>query len=106
VRGVVLFGPTSSGKTGLSLDLAARYRAQGCRPVVLNADSRQVYRYMDVGTSKELGTLTKRDLSTVRDAALDHIVADTRRQRSWFNKLAHALPPRGGDAAQWIVEQG
>jgi tRNA dimethylallyltransferase len=52
VRGVVLFGPTSSGKTGLSLDLAERYHAHGRRPVVLNADSRQVYRYMDIGTSK------------------------------------------------------
>ena len=47
-----MFGPTSSGKTGLSLELAARYRAQGRRPVVLNADSRQVYRYLDIGTSK------------------------------------------------------
>jgi tRNA dimethylallyltransferase len=55
---------------------------------------------------KPLGTLTTRDLSTVRDAALDHIVGYTRRQRSWFKKLAHVQPPQGGDAAQWIVEQG
>jgi tRNA dimethylallyltransferase len=50
--GVALFGPTSSGKTSLSLDVAARLRARGRLPVVLNADSRQVYRYMDIGTSK------------------------------------------------------
>jgi len=55
---------------------------------------------------KALGKLTESDRSTVRDAALERIVAYTRRQRSWFKKLAHVQPPRGGDAAQWIVEQG
>src|SRR4029077_6949963 len=67
VNGVVLFGPTSSGKTGLSLDAAARLRAQGRRPVVLNADSRQVYRYMDIGTSK----IARRDMQGVEHRLLD-----------------------------------
>lgn len=50
--GAVLFGPTSSGKTGLSIELALELRERGLRPVVFNADSRQVYRGMDIGTSK------------------------------------------------------
>lgn len=50
---VALYGPTSSGKTALSLDLAERVeRELGRRVVVISADSRQVYRYMDIGTSK------------------------------------------------------
>lgn len=51
-RGVAIFGPTSSGKTHTSLDLAEELHELGLRPVVLNADSRQVYRGMDIGTSK------------------------------------------------------
>ena len=73
VKGVALLGPTSSGKTGLSLELAARLRAQGRRPVVLNADSRQVYRYMDIGTSK----IARRDMQGIEHRLLD-IVEPTR----------------------------
>jgi tRNA dimethylallyltransferase len=50
---VALFGPTSSGKTRLSIELCLRMAADtGLEPVVVSADSRQVYRYMDIGTSK------------------------------------------------------
>jgi tRNA dimethylallyltransferase len=49
---IAIYGPTSSGKTALSLDVCAAAYERGLRPVVLNADSRQVYAGMDVGTSK------------------------------------------------------
>jgi tRNA dimethylallyltransferase len=50
---VALYGPTSSGKTGLSVKAALRVERELGRPVVvISADSRQVYRYMDIGTSK------------------------------------------------------
>ena len=44
---LVLVGPTASGKTGLALDVAPALAAE-----VLSADSRQVYRGLDVGTAK------------------------------------------------------
>ena len=49
---VALYGPTSSGKTALSLDVCQAASERGLRPVVLNADSRQVYAGLDIGTSK------------------------------------------------------
>jgi tRNA dimethylallyltransferase len=50
---VALYGPTSSGKTGMSVYLAQRIeREVGRQVIVISADSRQVYRYMDIGTSK------------------------------------------------------
>ena len=49
---VAIYGPTSSGKTALSLDVCEAASERGLRPVVLNADSRQVYVGMDIGTSK------------------------------------------------------
>ena len=44
---VLLAGPTASGKTSLSIELAARLCAE-----IVNADSMQVYRRMEIGTAK------------------------------------------------------
>lgn len=44
---IVLAGPTASGKSGLALLLARRYPLE-----IVNADSLQVYRYLDIGTAK------------------------------------------------------
>ncbi|MGQ9864188.1 MAG: tRNA (adenosine(37)-N6)-dimethylallyltransferase MiaA [Bacteroidia bacterium] len=44
---IVLGGPTAVGKTDASLMLVEKYGG-----VVVNADSRQIYRYMDIGTDK------------------------------------------------------
>ena len=44
---LVIAGPTASGKTGLALQLAERVPIE-----VVSADSRQVYRGLDVGTAK------------------------------------------------------
>ena len=39
--GVAIYGPTSSGKTALSLEVSGAATERGLHPVVLNADSRQ-----------------------------------------------------------------
>ena len=46
-RVVAVVGPTAAGKTSLSLDLAAALDGE-----VINADSMQLYRGMDIGTAK------------------------------------------------------
>ena len=49
---LVIAGPTATGKTGLSIDLADRLTAEGSPAEVISADSRQVYRGLDIGTAK------------------------------------------------------
>ena len=44
---LVICGPTGSGKTSLALSLAEKYPLE-----IISADSRQVYRGMDIGTAK------------------------------------------------------
>lgn len=44
---MVITGPTAAGKSALGLELATRLNGE-----IVSADSRQVYRYMDVGTAK------------------------------------------------------
>ena len=51
-RTLVLVGPTASGKSGLSIDLAERLMAEGRPAEIVNADSMLVYRGMDIGTAK------------------------------------------------------
>jgi tRNA dimethylallyltransferase len=46
---LVILGPTASGKTRLAVHLAARLSGE-----IISADSRQVYRGMDIGTGKDL----------------------------------------------------
>ena len=71
---VAVVGPTASGKTDLSLDLAERLDGE-----IVNTDAMQIYRGMDVGTAKLppaerrgiphhlLDTLTVRDPATVAE---------------------------------------
>ncbi len=46
---VVILGPTASGKTALSLRIAKMFNGE-----IISADSRQIYKYMDIGTDKVL----------------------------------------------------
>ncbi len=47
IRLLVIVGPTAVGKTALSLDLAEALNGE-----IISADSRQIYRQMDIGTAK------------------------------------------------------
>ena len=49
---IVIAGATATGKTGLAIDVAERLRAEGTPAEVISADSRQVFRGLDIGTAK------------------------------------------------------
>lgn len=61
---VVILGPTGVGKTELSIDLC-----RACRGEVISADSRQIYRGMDIGTAKA---------TPAEQAAVPHHMLDIR----------------------------
>jgi tRNA dimethylallyltransferase len=65
---VVIVGPTASGKSGLGIFLAQKLGGE-----VISADSRQVYRGMDIGTGK----ITKKERAAVKHYMLD--VADPKK---------------------------
>jgi len=82
--GVAIFGPTSSGKTDLSLQVAELAIERGLVPVVLNADSRQIYTGMDIGTSK----ITPDGMRGIEHRLID--IADPMRKFSLERYLAVA----------------
>lgn len=51
---LVILGPTATGKTSLGVRLAAKYKGE-----IISADSRQVYKGMDIGTGKDLKEYSK-----------------------------------------------
>lgn len=65
---IIIVGPTASGKSDLAVSLAKKFDGE-----VVSADSRQVYRGMDLGTGK----ITKKEMDGVRHHLLD--VADPKK---------------------------
>ena len=59
---VVIVGPTASGKTSLSIELAKEFNGE-----IVSADSRQVYRGLDIGTGK----ITKEEMQEIPHHLLD-----------------------------------
>lgn len=52
---ILIVGPTSSGKTYLAVKLAEKLRTE-----ILSADSRQIYKYLDIGTAKPSEAILKK----------------------------------------------
>ena len=46
---IIILGPTASGKTSFAVDIAYRFNGE-----IISADSRQIYKGMDIGTGKDL----------------------------------------------------
>jgi tRNA dimethylallyltransferase len=46
---IIILGPTASGKTKLAIDIANKYDGE-----IISADSRQVYKKLDIGSGKDL----------------------------------------------------
>ena len=59
---IVIVGPTASGKSRVAIELAERFDGE-----IINADSMQVYRYMDIGTAKP----SKEDRERIRHHLID-----------------------------------
>src|SRR2546426_3185192 len=52
---ITIIGPTAAGKSALALQLAEAFGGE-----IVTADSRQVYRYMDIGTDKPAPEVRRR----------------------------------------------
>ena len=66
---IVICGPTASGKTALSIELAKRINGE-----IISADSMQIYKYMDIGTAKP----TKEEMQGIKHYLLDFVSPEDR----------------------------
>ena len=77
---VVVLGPTASGKSDLGMQLACTYDGE-----IICADSRTVYRYMDIGTAKP----TTADQAHIPHHLLDIVDPGLPFSASEFKRLAN-----------------
>ena len=64
---VVIVGPTASGKTTVSIELAKKINGE-----IISADSMQIYKYMDIGTAKP----TLDEMQGIKHYMLDVVMPD------------------------------
>lgn len=87
---IVIAGPTASGKTALSIQLAKEINGE-----IISADSMQIYKDMDIGTAKP----TIQEQEGIKHYLLDFLSPEKRFSVSQFNELAK-------EAIQEIIEKG
>ncbi len=76
---VVIAGPTASGKTSLSIELAKKINGE-----IISSDSMQIYKDMNIGTAK----VTKEEACGIKHYLIDYISPDMRYTVSDFKRDA------------------
>ncbi len=79
---IVILGPTSSGKSSVAIKLAQKFNGE-----IISADSRQIYRGMDIGTGK----VTKKEQALAKHYMLDIISPKTNFSAAQFKKKAEKI---------------
>lgn len=79
-RLIVITGPTASGKSDVAVELARKFKGE-----IISADSRQVYKELDIGTGK----ITKKEMRGVMHHLLDVCPPKKRFTASDFVKLTN-----------------
>lgn len=74
---IVILGPTASGKSDIAVEIARKFNGE-----IISADSRQVYKGLDIGTGK----ITKKEMKGVAHHLLDVISPHKRYTASDFLK--------------------
>ncbi len=79
---IIILGPTAVGKTDLSLDLASEFNGE-----IISADSMQVYRHLDIGTSKP----SPQERERVPHHLIDVVNPDEEFSAARFNEMARGI---------------
>ena len=87
---IVICGPTASGKTALSIELAKKINGE-----IVSCDSMQIYKDMDIGTAKP----TIEEMQGIKHYMLDFVSPDERYSVADYKKQAK-------QAIREIIEKG
>ena len=87
---IVICGPTASGKTGLSIELAKKINGE-----IVSCDSMQIYKEMNIGTAK----VTKEEMQGINHYLIDFVSPEERYSVADYKKDAK-------NAIKKIIEKG
>lgn len=94
---VIICGPTGVGKTAFTIKLALKFGGE-----IINADSMQIYRYMDIGTAKP----SRDELETVPHTLFDIVDPDETFDAAMFADLAAVEEERIRDMGKPVFMVG
>lgn len=96
---IVITGPTASGKSKAATDLAQKIGGE-----IISADSLQVYKYMDIGTAKEINPPVKHHLIDIITPGQKFSAADyvKHAQEAINNIPSHITPIVAGGSGFYI----
>ena len=103
VRLLTIVGPTATGKSDLSIRLASEFRGE-----IINADSRLVYRGMDIGTAKpspeEMALVPHHLINLIPPTQSHNLAAYLRAARNTIRDIAGrgAMPILVGGSGQYV----
>lgn len=80
IKLIVILGPTASGKSNLAVTLANRFDGE-----IISADSRQIYKWLNLGTGK----ITKKEMKRVPHHLLDITCPSHHFSAAHFQKIAN-----------------
>ena len=87
---IVICGPTASGKTALSIELAKKVNGE-----IVSCDSMQIYKDMNIGTAKP----TKEEMQGIKHYLLDFVLPNKRYSVAEYKKDAES-------AIEEIIKKG
>ena len=87
---IVIVGPTASGKTALSIEVAKKINGE-----IVSCDSMQIYKDMDIGSAKP----TKEEMQGIKHYMIDIVTPEERFSVAEYKKQAEA-------AIKEIIEKG
>ena len=76
---IVICGPTGAGKTSAAIEIAGEFNGE-----IINADSMQIYKYMDIGTAKP----TSDEQARVKHHMIDIVYPDESFDAAMYAKMA------------------
>ncbi len=79
---ISIMGPTGVGKSNLALEIAEEFNGE-----IISVDSRQIYKYLDIGTAKP----EKDDLKRIKHHLIDFLEPTATFSAGEFKRLAIEL---------------
>ncbi|MBU0995820.1 MAG: tRNA (adenosine(37)-N6)-dimethylallyltransferase MiaA [Proteobacteria bacterium] len=80
LKAIIICGPTGIGKTSVAIRLSQKFHGE-----IVNADSMQIYRYMDIGSAKP----TEEEQQAVRHHLIDIVNPDEPFDAGKFSQMAY-----------------
>ena len=88
---IAVVGPTATGKSAYAVEIAKQLKAQGKKAAIISADSRQVYKFLNIGsgkvTEKEMGGIPHYMLDVVHPRTTFSVVAFVKKAEKIINEL-------------------